>query len=286
MVPGKEIVIGRSGDLDMILAEDMVSRRHARIAFENNQMIIEDLGSTNGTFINGEKTAHSVLREGDRVLIGTSILKVVNSDAVSGTSGEQARREMEIVASHRRSSQVRSMSGSIEEIPLPDLLQLLGTSKKSGVLVIRTEEDTGRIYLRRGDIYYASINDLEEIPPLKCLYRMLTWQRGQFDLDPPDSRDFPGAINTTVQSALMEGLRQLDELSAIKDKLPGLRSRLRVQLPLVPPLRSLSPEELDVFQIALNSGYFEAILNKSLASDLETARAVVKLISTGYLHAG
>ena len=56
------------------------------------------------------------------------------------------------------------MSGSIEEVPLPDLLQLFGTSKKSGVLVIRTEsDDTGKIFMRKGVIYYASINDLEDV---------------------------------------------------------------------------------------------------------------------------
>ena len=40
----------------MVLVEDMVSRRHARIAYErDDEIIIEDLGSTNGTFVNGEK---------------------------------------------------------------------------------------------------------------------------------------------------------------------------------------------------------------------------------------
>ena len=284
LVPGKEIVIGRSGDLEMVLAEDMVSRRHARIAFQGDDIFIEDLQSTNGTFVNGEKIRRTLLREGDRVLVGTSILKVVYSDASGATTGEQARRDMEAVASHRRASQVRSMSGSIEEIPLPDLLQLLATSKKSGVLVIRTEEDVGKIYMRRGDIYFASINDIDEIPALKCLFRMLTWQEGLFDLEPPDEREFATAINVSVQSVLMEGMRQLDELNRIKDELPSLRARLKLCLPLIAPLRALSPEELDVVQLVHNYGFLEAVLNKSLASDLDTARTVLKLLQQGYLY--
>ncbi|MBI5537086.1 MAG: DUF4388 domain-containing protein [Deltaproteobacteria bacterium] len=283
LVAGKEIVIGRSGDVDMVLAEDMVSRRHARIVFQGDAIVIEDLSSTNGTFVNGEKIRRASLQEGDRVLVGTSILKVVFSDTAVGTSGEQARRDMEAVASHRRASQVRSMSGSIQEIPLPDLLQLLGTSKKNGVLVIRTDEDIGKIFLRKGDIYFASINDIDEIPPLKCLFRMLTWQEGLFDLEPPDDRDFPTAINISVQSVLMEGLRQLDELNSIKDELPSLRARLKLSLPLVAPLRTLTPDELDVVQLAHNHGYLETVLNKSLASDLDTARTVLKLLRAGYL---
>jgi pSer/pThr/pTyr-binding forkhead associated (FHA) protein len=283
LVPGKEIVIGRSGDLEMVLAEDMVSRRHARILFQGDEILIEDMNSTNGTFVNGEKIRRSRLREGDRVLVGTSILKVVYTEA-AGATGEQAKREMESLASHRRASQVRSMSGSIEEIPLPDLLQLLGTSKKNGVLVIRTEDDIGKIFLRRGDIYFASINDIDEIPPLKCLFRMLTWQEGLFDLEPPDEREFATAINLSVQALLMEGMRQLDELATLKDELPSLRARLKLTLPLVSPLRSLSPEQLDVVQLVHNHGFLETVLNKSLASDLDTARTVLDLIKTGYLY--
>ncbi|PKN39668.1 MAG: hypothetical protein CVU63_14820, partial [Deltaproteobacteria bacterium HGW-Deltaproteobacteria-20] len=94
LVPGKEIHVGRSNDLDMVLAEDMVSRKHARIAFQGEDIYIEDLASTNGTFVNGEKIKRSKLREGDRVLIGTSILKVVVSESVRRTTEEQARKDM------------------------------------------------------------------------------------------------------------------------------------------------------------------------------------------------
>src|ERR1700722_12664071 len=62
-----EIVVGRSSDLDMVLVEDMVSRRHARLSCTDAQIFIEDLGSTNGTFVNGEKIARASLKEGDRV---------------------------------------------------------------------------------------------------------------------------------------------------------------------------------------------------------------------------
>jgi pSer/pThr/pTyr-binding forkhead associated (FHA) protein len=69
---GRQIVIGRSSDLDMVLVEEMVSRRHAQISMSGGAITIEDLGSTNGTFVNGEKIQHASLREGDRVLVGTT----------------------------------------------------------------------------------------------------------------------------------------------------------------------------------------------------------------------
>src|SRR4051812_12888253 len=169
-----EIVVGRSSELDMVLVEDMVSRRHARIAC-GEQIVIEDLGSTNGTFVNGEKIKRASLKEGDRVLIGTSILKVVSTDPANPAPRERKN-------DGDRSGQTRSMTGSIEEIPLPDLLQLFGSSKKSCVLVVKSEEDIGKIYLRKGIVYFASINDLEDVPPLKSVFRMLTWTRGTFEL--------------------------------------------------------------------------------------------------------
>ena len=280
----KQILIGRSSDLDMVLVEDMVSRKHARIAMQTDQIWIEDLGSTNGTFVNGEKIKRARLKEGDRVLIGTSILKLIAGDAPK--EGMDVKRELENVAQARRTSQQRTMSGAIDEVPLPDLLQLFGTSKKSGVLVIRTDDDVGKIYLKKGQISFAIINDLDDVQPLKSLYRMLTWAKGLFDLEPPEEREFPNEMNSSVQEVLMEGMRQLDEFNRIRDDLPDLSSKLSLNAPLIPPLRDLKPQELDVLQLAHNYGVFETMLNKSLATDLVTAEIVQKLLKAQYLRVG
>ena len=280
----KEIIVGRSSDLDMVLVEDMVSRKHARINLQADGIWIEDLGSTNGTFVNGEKIKRARLKEGDRILIGTSILKVIAGDG-SPESTTDAKRDLENVAQQRRTSQARTMSGAIEEIPLPDLLQLLSTSKKNGILVIRTEDDVGKIYMRKGNIYHAGINDLDEVPPMKALFRMLTWQSGLFDLDPPDEKTFPNEIDVTVPEVLMEGMRQLDEFERLRSELPDLNARLAMVSPLIPALHDLKPQELDVLQLAHNYGHVETVLNKSLATDLETVSILLKLLKASYLHA-
>ena len=77
-----EIVIGRSSELDMVLVEDMVSRRHARITSFGGELGIEDFGSTNGTFVNGERISKAKLKEGDRILVGTNIIKLVHRDSI------------------------------------------------------------------------------------------------------------------------------------------------------------------------------------------------------------
>ncbi|MDP9002552.1 MAG: DUF4388 domain-containing protein, partial [Myxococcota bacterium] len=218
----------------------------------------------------------------DRVLIGTSILKLIAGDAPK--EGLDVKRELENVAQARRTSQQRTMSGSIEEVPLPDLLQLFGTSKKSGVLVIRTDVDVGRIFLKKGIVAFAVINDLDDVHPTKSVYRMLTWEKGLFDLDPPEEREFPNEMNASVQELLIEGMRQLDEFNRIRVDLPQPTARVSVHAPLIPPLRDLQPDELDVLQLAHNYGVFETVLNKSLATDLETAEIVLKLLKASYLR--
>jgi serine/threonine protein kinase len=74
---GRAIVIGRSNACDINLIEEMVTHRHAQITTQGDKLWIEDLGSTNGTYVNGEKITRAPLRVGDRILIGTSIMKVV-----------------------------------------------------------------------------------------------------------------------------------------------------------------------------------------------------------------
>jgi pSer/pThr/pTyr-binding forkhead associated (FHA) protein len=110
VVAEKQIVVGRSSELDMVLVEDMVSRKHAKIAMQSDQIWIEDLGSTNGTFVNGEKIKRARLKEGDRVLIGTSILKLIASEGHTDNSND-ARVQLENVAAARcRAASRRSPS--------------------------------------------------------------------------------------------------------------------------------------------------------------------------------
>ncbi len=63
-------VIGRKAYCDVVLPRGTVSRKHARVFFENGQFRIEDLGSSNGTFLNGRRVdAPSTLNDGDRINI-------------------------------------------------------------------------------------------------------------------------------------------------------------------------------------------------------------------------
>ncbi len=75
------VVVGRAGDADIRLHDDGVSRRHARIVLADGQVCIEDLGSANGTLVNGEPVQRAVLSDGDKIQMGsTTILKFTYAD--------------------------------------------------------------------------------------------------------------------------------------------------------------------------------------------------------------
>ena len=69
-----EVFIGRDIANDVLINDAEVSRRHARISIQAGNYVIEDLGSTNGTFVNGQKlVGPRVLRVGDTVMFGENV---------------------------------------------------------------------------------------------------------------------------------------------------------------------------------------------------------------------
>jgi hypothetical protein len=285
----RQIVIGRSSELDMVLVEDMVSRKHARIVVNGTgQISIEDLGSTNGTFVNGEKVKQATLKEGDRILIGTSILKLIQQGAgvgeVDDAMAKQKLEEAAAAQAARTSTKASSMTGKIEEIPLPDLLQLFHTSKKNGVLVVSNEHE-GKIYLRQGRVYYAVIDDNHNLGPQKSFNRIVTWEQGDFELRPADPQEFMVEMDSSTEALLMDALRQLDEYKRIQKDLPAFATQLALAMPMTAPLRELSPELLDVLQLVHNYGSLGGVLDHSESDDVQAAEAVLQLIKREYVRA-
>ncbi|MEO1228084.1 MAG: FHA domain-containing protein [Myxococcota bacterium] len=276
----REFIVGRSSELDMVLVEDMVSRKHAKISTKTGQIVITDMGSTNGTFVNGEKVRKTRLKEGDRILIGTSILKVVAASRAQSAS--EAREHLAEVGKKQREGS--TMSGTLEEVPVPDLLQLFSTSKRTGILHIRSDLGYGKIYLRSGDVFYSSIDDDHDLGPMKSFCRIVGWDQGNFEFGAPDPEaEFMIELEDPTESTLMEALRQLDEFRRIARDLPRATEVLRVPRPLSPGLSTLQALELDVFQLVYNHGPMQHVFDQSPATDYETARALLALLNQGFL---
>jgi pSer/pThr/pTyr-binding forkhead associated (FHA) protein len=74
----KPLIIGRTDDADITLPNPVVSRKHAKIYFENRAVFIEDLKSNNGTFVNGGKTDKTEVRPEDLIRIGPFTLQIID----------------------------------------------------------------------------------------------------------------------------------------------------------------------------------------------------------------
>ena len=71
-----QLVIGRSSGCELVLADDTVSRHHAELRFEDGRWLLRDLGSSNGTYINGRLVTEAEVRRGDVVYLGGCRLKL------------------------------------------------------------------------------------------------------------------------------------------------------------------------------------------------------------------
>ena len=71
LLPGSLKTIGRAPGVDFVVDAALVSRVHCRLTLSDaNELLLEDLGSTNGTFVNGHKVVKTVLSDGDKLTVG------------------------------------------------------------------------------------------------------------------------------------------------------------------------------------------------------------------------
>jgi len=193
------IVIGRHSDLEMVLSEDMVSRRHAKISMSGASVILEDMGSTNGTFVNGSRIKKIKLKLNDRILIGTSIAKLIDSSD-TGQNMEDAAK-----------IGTNAVSGSIEDIPIPEVLQLLATSKKTGVLKVTSGAISAEIHLLQG-VFRDVVMVGSDVDPKKILFKLIKLGSGFFEFEQKDPSSIGNSLNITLDAFLLEAAKYEDEV--------------------------------------------------------------------------
>jgi pSer/pThr/pTyr-binding forkhead associated (FHA) protein len=70
------MVVGRGRTADVVLADATISRAHAAIGFDGEIFYVQDLGSTNGTRVNGDRTPQGELHDGDEIQLGKLELRI------------------------------------------------------------------------------------------------------------------------------------------------------------------------------------------------------------------
>jgi len=96
---GDQLIIGRDASNSIAINDPEISRKHSRLSFQGGKYVIEDLGSTNGTFVNGQRLAGPVvLKPGDVVSFGEQIVlmyDVISYDPGATIASPRAARMMQ-----------------------------------------------------------------------------------------------------------------------------------------------------------------------------------------------
>jgi hypothetical protein len=113
-----------------------------------------------------------------------------------------------------------AFQGSLKELPLPDIIQLVSVSGKTGVFSLKRDGDSsGEIYLRGGHIVHARVGELEGE---EAVYELAIWPEGDFVFTPGKE-----AERTTIQKSntnlLMEAARRIDEWQVLSKRIPSTR---------------------------------------------------------------
>ncbi|MEI6083797.1 MAG: DUF4388 domain-containing protein [Verrucomicrobiota bacterium] len=303
----RELVVGRGDEVDVQIVEDTISRKHARIFFRNDEIVIEDL-SKNGTFVNSRPIQKAVLLPGDLIYIGQSVLKITvprpvlapAATPVFSRLGDDTSISFEntVITGIPTPARLVSMinkpqpvgnstgehfRGSLGDIAVTDLLQLLSTSRKNGVLVLRSTDMLGKIFLEKGQIIYATMDEVEPVNPQKVFNRLLRWSTGSFEFDSPQRRDFPSRIDENTDHLLLEAMHELDELNNLGPSLPSLHAEVEVANPLPSPLKDLAAGDLDFIQLVLRHKLVRDILDHYNGNDFEGYTYLKSLMGRRFL---
>jgi hypothetical protein len=171
-------VVGRGSDCDIVLASEIVSRRHATIEVGLTSLNVTDLGSSNGTYINGARiVGEGVVVQGDVLLAGDVAMRLHGSTVP----------ELPPLRPGVEAGTSTNLAGSLVEVPPATVLRYLAVIKKTGVLRLTSPPVESRVTFTRGHISAVVVSHKKR-DPAPALTSMLRW-RGTFDVGPPSTED-------------------------------------------------------------------------------------------------
>jgi DNA-binding response OmpR family regulator len=136
------------------------------------------------------------------------------------------RQTVLLQTDERRPSGTKEIEGSLSHMSLADLLQILHLNRKDGELKLTSGDFTGTVYINKGNICNAVLNEAEKE---KALFRLLAWKEGTFAFHPKSIDTFQ-RIESSTGELLMEGMRQIDEFQKAKHLFPESNSPLKAKV--------------------------------------------------------
>lgn len=223
LAPNRMYVLGRDASCDFVVEDVMCSRQHARVTVggTGRSVTIEDLGSKNGTFVDGEPlVGRALLSDGSRIQIGTTVYLLSMLDAPGAGGAElletgtvafergSAGRLRGVVHNHAmRGNPKTGFAGQLSLFPFVDVLQLLMRTARNGRLQIEAPGIRGKVEFRLGQVQAAQCGSRSGMDALERLARL---EDGIF-----------WVVETTApveRSVKMSGDRLLFELCRVLDE--------------------------------------------------------------------
>ena len=121
---------GRSADNDLCVQDNLLSRQHMAVRAENGEFVVQDLGSTNGTFVNDQRITRKLLANGDVIRIGDATLLFIDDESKPATAKAGAK----VPNSTTQPAATRDIVRHINEIAEPLSLELDASVLESGSL--------------------------------------------------------------------------------------------------------------------------------------------------------
>jgi hypothetical protein len=112
-----------------------------------------------------------------------------------------------------------AFQGSLKELPLPDIIQLVAVSGKTGAFVLSTPTQRGEIYLREGEIVHSVVGPVRGE---EAVYELAIWQEGEFVFKPGVETD-ERTVRKSNTNLLMEAARRIDEWQVLSKRIPSTR---------------------------------------------------------------
>lgn len=194
--------MGRSTDCDLPIQSSEASRHHAAVRFHEGAYCVRDLGSTNGTSLNGVALESEVaLSPGDRIEVGGVAVSFSQlDDAVASMlpdPAEEAQTVLAEIAPARHSEHVR---GDLQAMPAFALVQMLELGARSGVLIIDGPDCTGQLWIETGRPVDAAT---EAQRGFEAAIELISASEGEFDFGPglPSNRTIEASLTELVLEA-------------------------------------------------------------------------------------
>lgn len=150
---GSEVLIGRGEDCNLRIPLASVSRQHCRIIIGDDEVVIEDLGSANGTFVNNQKIGKQAVSAGDRMAVGQAAFVVqldgkpkkvrAPHEMLNGSEGEAVQPTDMIAAGRKPAAKAPAKAAQPEsaEIAAGSGASVLDDSSAEAVEVEAVEEE-------------------------------------------------------------------------------------------------------------------------------------------------